>query len=174
MSVRGRAAPSGAFPRVLSPSLLWTGGCLNISYNDRIVHSHVCAYLVSGVTRSILIDTGNAPDWPRMERDVESFLDGRPLDYVFPTHGELPHCGLLTQWLTKYPDALAVGALRDFPLYYPDFASRMRNIAAGEAIDLGGDRRIVFIPPVWRDLRDTLWAFDTAERTLFVSDGFAY
>lgn len=168
-----RHPPSGSFPRVLSPSLLWTGGCLNILYHDRVVHSHVCAYLVVGSDKTMLVDTGNAPDWARMEQDVERFLDGRKLDYVFPTHGELPHCGLLPQWLDKYPEALAVGALRDFPLYYPEYAHRMRNVDPGESIDLG-DRRIVFIPPVWRDLRDTLWAFDTTERTLFVSDAFAF
>lgn len=173
MTAAGREPPSGTFPRALSHSLLWTGGCLDVAYHGRIVHSHVCAYLVLGSGKTVLVDTGNAPDWPRMERDVERFLDGRPLDYVFPTHGELPHCGLLTAWLTKYPDAVAVGALRDFPLYYPRFRGRMRNLGAGEAIDLG-DRRLVLIPPVWRDLRDTLWAFDTKDRTLFVSDAFAF
>lgn len=100
-------------------------------------------------------------------------MEGRPLDYVFPTHGELPHCGLTQSWMRKYPEALAVGAMRDFKLSHPEFSHRMRDVAAGDAIDLG-DRRIVFVPPVWRDLKDTLWAFDTLERTLFVSDAFAY
>ena len=165
--------PTGRFPRRLSETLLWTGGCLDVLYGDKVVHSHLCAYLVLGSEKTMLVDTGNAQDWPRIARDVADFLDGRPLDYVFPTHGELPHCGLLSEWLDTYPGALAVGALRDFPLYYPAHASRMRMVAAGDAIDLG-DRRIVFVPPVWRDLCDTLWAFDTTERTLFVSDAFAY
>lgn len=164
---------TGHFPRRLSPTLLWTGGCLDISYHGRTVHSHVCAYVVRGTKKSIMIDTGNAADWPRIERDVEEFLKGHPLDYVFPTHGELPHCGLIQAWLRKYPNAVAVGEMRDFKLYYPEYADRMRSIAAGDAIDLG-DRRIVFVPPVWRDLKDTLWAFDTLDRTLFVSDAFAY
>ncbi len=168
-----RDQPTGHFPRRLSETLLWTGGCLNIAYHDQEVHSHVCAYLVVGSRQTILIDTGNAQDWPRIRDDVTRFLEGRPLDYVFPTHGELPHCGLLTAWLDLYPKALAVGALRDFPLYYPHHAHRMRMVSAGEAIDLG-DRRLVFLPPVWRDLPDTLWAFDTKERVLFVSDAFAY
>lgn len=164
---------TGHFPRRLSPTLLWTGGCLDISYHGRTVHSHVCAYVVRGTKKSIMIDTGNAADWPRIERDVEEFLKGHPLDYVFPTHGELPHCGLIQAWLRKYPNAVAVGEMRDFKFYYPEYADRMRSIAAGDAIDLG-DRRIVFVPPVWRDLKDTLWAFDTLDRTLFVSDAFAY
>jgi flavorubredoxin len=167
------AKPTGHFPRVLSESLLWTGGCLKVGYHDRIVHGHLCTYLVRGSEKSMLIDTGNATEWRQVEQDVERFLDGRPLDYIFPTHGELPHCGLLTNWLDKYPDAIAIGALKDFPLYYPQHADRMRNVALGDAIDLG-DRQIVFVPAIWRDLCDTLWAFDTKERTLFVSDAFAY
>lgn len=173
MSESHRDPPSGRFPRRLSRSLLWTGGCLDIGYHGRTVHSHVCAYVVLGTRKAIIVDTGNAADWPRIESDVEAFLAGRPLDYVFPTHGELPHCGLFEAWMRKYPEAIAVGALRDFPLYYPEYAHRMRNVEAGDSIDLG-DRRIVFVPPVWRDLKDTLWAFDTRERTLFVSDAFAY
>ncbi|QIB33111.1 MBL fold metallo-hydrolase [Ancylobacter pratisalsi] len=173
MTTKHADAPSGHFPRVLSPSLLWTGGCLDILYHDRVVHSHVCTYLVRGSDKTLLVDTGNAADWVRVEKDVERFLDGRPLDYIFPTHGELPHCGLFQQWMRKYPEAIAVGKLRDFLLYYPEFAGRMRHVDVGDAVDLG-DRRIVFVPPVWRDLKDTLWAFDTAERTLFVSDAFAY
>ncbi|WP_332682473.1 MBL fold metallo-hydrolase [Bosea sp. (in: a-proteobacteria)] len=164
---------TGRFPRKLSDTLLWTGGCLNIDYHGRNVHSHVCTYLIRGSEKTMLVDTGNAYDSRRVEQDIEAFLDGRTLDYIFPTHGELPHCGLLTRWMDKYPESIAVGALRDFPLYYPEHAHRMRNVAAGDAIDLG-DRRIVFVPPIWRDLRDTLWAFDTTERSLFVSDAFAY
>ena len=55
-----RQPPTGHFPRALSDSLLWTGGCLDVLYHDKIVHSHVCAYLVRGSAKTILIDTGNA------------------------------------------------------------------------------------------------------------------
>ncbi len=173
MKLNGCAAPTGRFPRVLSNDLLWTGGCLNINYHDKMVHAHACTYLLKGSDKTILVDTGNALDWGRVEGDIERFLDGRNLDYIFPTHGELPHCGLLSAWMKKYPKATAVGALRDFRLYYPELSHRMRDVAAGDAIDLG-DRRFVFVPAIWRDLRDTLWAFETKERTLFVSDAFAY
>lgn len=165
--------PTGHFPRQLNDTLLWTGGCLNIDYNGTTVHSHACTYLILGSEKTILVDTGNAFNWPTLEKEVEDFLAGRPLDYIFPTHGELPHCGLLSNWMDKYPAAIAVGPLRDFPLYYPGHADRMRTLSAGDAIDLG-DRRILFLPPIWRDLHDTLWAFDTKDRVLFVSDGFAY
>ena len=40
-------------------------------------------------------------------------------------------------------------------------------------IDLG-DRQFMAVEPVIRDLRTTLWGFDTGERVLFPGDGFAY
>lgn len=174
MAAQCPAPPTGSFPRVLSPTLLWAGGCLNVPYNGQIVHSHTSTFLILGEKKTLLVDTGNAADWPEVERSVVECLDGRPLDYIFPTHGELPHCGLLNQWMEKYPELLAVGPVRDFKLFLPRYADRMREVQPGESIELGEDRRFLFLPAVWRDLNETLWGFDTKERTLFVSDAFAY
>src|SRR5690606_11861120 len=95
------------------------------------------------------------------------------LDYIFLTHCEFPHAGLVEQWLKKYPEAAVIGNVHDFRLYYPDLWDRFRIVKAGDAVDLGG-RKIVFMPGIWRDLPDTLWAFDTSDRILFVADGFAF
>ena len=43
----------------------------------------------------------------------------------------------------------------------------------GDEIDLG-DRRFIAVEPVIRDLRTSLWGFDTGARALFPGDGFAY
>ena len=166
-------APRGQFPRVIRPDLLWTGGTLDFPYGDELVYGHFCTYLIKGSQKSLLVDTGHPIHWPQLERDVEQFLDGRPLDYVFPTHCELPHNGLFGDWLRKYPEAVGVGSLADYPLYFPDLADRMLSVQPGEALDLG-DRQFLFVPPVWRDLADTLWGFDTKARTLYASDAFAY
>jgi len=168
-----REPATGRFPRCLRPDLLWTGGCLDIPYEGQIVHSHFGVYLVLGSEKSILIDTGHPSHWRDLERHVAEFLDGRPLDYIFPTHLELPHAGLIQEWMQAYPDAIAVGRMDDYPLYYPELAGRMRNVEAGQAISLG-DRAFRFLPPVYKDLPQTLWGFDDGSRTLFVSDAFAY
>jgi len=34
----------------------------------------------------------------QIEAALDAFLDGRQLDYIFPTHPELPHCGLMPSW----------------------------------------------------------------------------
>ena len=162
----------GRLPRVVTPNLLWTGGCLSIEYQGELAHGHFSTYLVLGSEKSMLVDTGHASHWKAAEKHVEEFLDGRPLDYVFPTHAEFPHGGLAAHWMKKYPNAICVGDVPEYPLYWPDLAPRIRQIAVGDEIDLG-DRKMVFVPAIWRDLK-SLWAFDTVGRVLFVSDGFSY
>src|SRR5690606_2484328 len=121
---------------------------------------------------SCLIDTGHTGHWSTLEPDVEQFLRGRPLDYVFVTHAEFAHGGALPLWMAKYPEAVCVGPMDNYHLCYPEFADRVRTVAAGDHLDLG-DRRLVFIPAIWRDLPRSLWGFDATDRTLFVSDAFA-
>jgi len=162
----------GALPRRVLPDLLWTGGCLPLDYLGEVVHGHMGVFLIRGSGKTLLVDTGNPLHWKQVERDVEMFLGDRPLDYVFLTHGEFPHAGLMAQWLEKYLDAVAVGDLPEYPLMYPDLADRIMQVRAGDSLDLG-DRRIVFLPAIWRDIA-TLWAFDTRDRVLFVSDAFGY
>lgn len=165
--------PTGALPRVVTPHLLWTGGCLPLKYHDEWVHGHFSNYAVRGDGKSMLIDTGHPAHWRSIESAVERFLEETPVDYIFITHGELPHAGLIAQWFEKYPDAIAFGDIREYPLYYPQYAHRFKVVKAGDSVDLG-DRRIVFLPAVWRDLTTTLWAFDTTDRVLFVSDAYGY
>ncbi len=162
---------TGHLPRRITPSCLWTGGCIPSSVDG--MHAHYSMYVVRGSERTLLVDTGHPLHWAEVEADVERFLDGRPVDFVFPTHGELPHGGLLERWLRKYPDALAVGDLRDYHLYYPGLVDRLHQVAPGDVLPLG-DRDLLFVPAVWRDLPDTLWAFDPLDRILFLSDACAY
>ncbi len=172
MLTRSPNQPTGELPRTVTPNLFWTGGCLSIEYQGELAHGHFSTYVVLGSEKSMLVDTGHAVHWQKSAKDVETFLNGRPLDYVFLTHGEFPHAGMVAHWLKKYPNAIAIGNVPEHPLYYPHLADRIRMIKAGDQINLG-DRNMVFIPAVWKDL-PTLWAFDDKDRVLFVSDGFAF
>ncbi len=164
--------PTGSLPRLVNDNLLWTGGCLTIDYKGEATHGHFSLFVIRGSRKTMMIDTGHAIHWREAAQHVADFLGDRPLDYVFMTHGEFPHAGLMPHWLNKYPDAIAIGALPEYPLYYPDLADRMQMVKAGDTIDLG-DRVIEFVPSIWRDL-PTLWAFDHKDRVLFGSDGFAF
>jgi len=162
---------TGTLPRAVTPDCLWTGRCLPSSLPD--MHAHYSLYLLKGLKATVLIDTGHPIHWDEVKADIDAFLDGRAIDYIFPTHSELPHSGLLERWMREFPEAIAVGDMRDYPLYYPSLASRFRQVSPGDSLDLG-DRDFIFLPAVWRDLPDTLWAFDTKDRILFLSDACAY
>lgn len=113
-------------------------------------------------------------DWAAIAAGLDELLGGRTLDYVFPTHPEMPHAGNLGRLLTKYPEALAVGDMRDFHLYYPAFVDRFVEHRAGDALELGDDMRFEVVEAIIKDLPNTLWGYEPSRRILFVADGFAY
>ncbi|MGX8014219.1 MBL fold metallo-hydrolase (plasmid) [Mesorhizobium sp. ORM8.1] len=167
------SAIRGNLPRIIGSDTMWTGRCLDVNYQGEVVHSHFSAYLIKGSEKCIMIDTGHPIHSREIEQDIDDFLDGRIIDYIMPTHAEFPHGGLMPKWLKKFPNAVAIGDLRDYDLYYPEFKGRMTCVLPGDTVDLG-DRKILFVPAIWRDIPNTLWAFDSKTRTLFVSDGFSY
>jgi flavorubredoxin len=159
-------------PRLINPDFLWVGGCLDIDYKGEAVHSHFGAFVVRGTEKSLMIDTGHPFHRPEIERALDEFLGGQPLDYILPTHPELPHCGLLPTWVRKFPDVQVVGDIGDYHLLYPELGDRFRQVELGQTIDLGG-RRIMVVPSIWGDMANTRWAFDTKDAILFVSDAYA-
>jgi flavorubredoxin len=101
-------------------------------------------------------------------------LEGRSLDYVFVSHQEIPHTGNLGRLLRTYPNAIAVGDVRDYHLFHPEIElSRLVQMRHGDELDLG-DRRIVFLDALWKDLSGTMWAYDTRLKMLFSADAFGY
>ena len=105
---------------------------------------------------------------------TELFARGiAPLQYLFVTHQETPHCGGLGRILARFPETILCGDVSDYHLAFPQYEHRMRSMNEGDAIDLGG-RSLMAVEPVIRDLRTTWWGFDTRERVLFPGDGFAY
>lgn len=159
-------------PRLLTPDVLWTGGCVELDIRGERVHSHFSNFVVRGSKRSILVDTGHPMHADQIERAYDAFLDDTQPEYIFTTHLEYPHCGLLPKWLQKYPAAQVIGDVRDYELYYPEHAGRFIQKEPGDFVDLG-DRKFAIVPAIWCDLKETLWGFDTKDRILFVADGFS-
>jgi flavorubredoxin len=160
-------------PREIAPGIHWLGGCLQTISGGPGVHYHVSTYLVVGDRASLLVDTGDPIHWEQIDAALPDLLRDAPLDYVFPTHPELPHAGNLPRLHERYPDISVVGDVRDFHIHYPELTPNLVTYRAGDRIDLGG-RTIEFVPALVRDLPNSLWAVETATGTLFVSDGFAY
>jgi flavorubredoxin len=180
--VSGRS-PAPVLPREMAPGLTWLGTCLEVlpriqgAYlkhaGSSILHAHQSFYLVAGERATAIVDTGQPQHWPAIERQLERALGGRTLDYVFPTHPEYVHYGLLPYWLRKYPEARAIGDTRNFHLFYPDLVDRFDRVRPGDSIDLGG-RSLLVVDAIIHDIPNSLWAYDTGSRTLFTSDAFAY
>lgn len=164
---------SHTLPRTIGPGVHWLGDCLQLEFEDRIIHGHMSAFLVVGERETLLVDTGHPSHWPAVQAQLAAVLGGRSLDWVFPTHQEMPHAGNLPRLARAYPDLRVVGDVQDYHLYFPELEGRLDQRRAGDSLDLGG-RQVVFVPAVWRDLPTTLWAFDRGSKTLFPADGFMY
>lgn len=159
--------------RVIADGVTWLGGCLSANAEGQEVHYHVSTYLVMGSRASILVDTGDPAHQATVLAQLDHALGGRPLDYVFPTHPEIPHAGNLPALLARYPSAVVVGNICDYALHFPEYRDRLRAKAAGDVLDLG-DREFRFLPAFIRDLENTLWGYDSGAAMMFVSDGFSY
>lgn len=170
---RSTDAVGPQFPRAIAPDTYWFSTCLPFSVNGREVHNHNSCFLVKGQKATVLIDTGLPFSWNELKTHLLSVLAGRPLDYIFATHPESPHMGNTGPLLELFPSAVLIGDLRNYHLYYPEMINRFSHKNEGDEIDLG-DRRLIMVHAAVHDLQNTLWAYDTLHKVLFVSDGYPY
>ncbi|HWM35149.1 MAG TPA: MBL fold metallo-hydrolase [Pseudolysinimonas sp.] len=159
--------------RELAPGVSWIIGCIAVGHGDTLIHSHASAYLLTGEHHSALIDTGYPRHWPELDTILDELLGDRGLDYIIPTHPEIPHAGLVRQLIDKYPDSVVAGDVRDYHAYFGIPEERLRAVPEGEVLDLGG-LRLEVADAVILDLPATVWLFEHTTRTLFVADAFAY
>lgn len=161
------------FARHIDSDVYWLGGCLVAFSPGQEIHYHVSTYLIVGQDATVLVDTGDPAHADLVMEQLQSILGARTLDYVFPTHPEIPHAGNLPRLLEHYPGAQIVGDVRDYALHYPEYSDRLVAMKPGDRLKLGG-RDLVMMPAHIRDLENTLWAYDTGSGALFVSDGFSF
>ena len=161
-------------PREIAAGVWWVGGCLESAAFDHPVHFHVSAYLIVGTERALLVDTAAPAMWSELDADLDRILGGRPLDYVVPTHPEIPHAGNLGKLLSKYPQAVATGDLRDYHLYFPDHVGQMRPVPHGTTIELGGGYRFTILDAIIEDLPNTVWGYEHKAQVLFPVDALGY
>ena len=120
-----------------------------------------------------MIDTGHPRHSEAIDRQLDLVLGTRTLDYIFPTHTEMPHAGNLPHLAARHPEATICGDVRDYHLYYPELSRRLLRSSVGTTLDLGGTV-FRFMPALIHDLSNTLWGYDGQTGSLFVSDGFAF
>jgi flavorubredoxin len=177
--VRGK----DGFPREIAPGIWWLGGCFPMRADDgrgydtggvKEIHSHVASYLVVGADKALMVDTGTPANWKEVSGYLDQILGSRPLDWIVPTHWEVPHAGNLEKLFDKYPNSQAGGDLRDFHLAYPQYEARIHILDAGHTLDLGGGVRFVVLPAPVKDLVNSVWGYEAREQVMFTADGFSY
>ena len=169
----------GGLPRKVLPDLAWVGGCSNSAgwpgraNTTPVTHEPCMAYVILG-QKTLMLDTGHYGLWYSLEGQLDAMLQGRPLDYVFLSHPEIPHTGNLGRLLAKYPGCKAIGDVRDYHLFHPEVAlDRLVMAKHGDRLDLG-DREVVFLDAIWKDLSGTMWTWDAKLKMLFTVDLFGY
>jgi flavorubredoxin len=176
-TLRARQVIGDGLPRLLAPGTYWLGDCILMPPlpDGTIEHSYSSTYLVHGDEHSLLVDTGHPKDWPVVAGQLDDLLANvaPPLRWIFPTHPEVTHSGNLGRLLAKFPDAEACGDMRDYHLLFPSFIDRFVPMTLGDELELG-NRTIVFVEAVFRDLVSTLWAYDRRERVIFTGDGLGF
>lgn len=159
-------------PREVAPGIHWLGQCQEGVANGAAFHQHFSAYVVVGPTATLMVDTGMPSAWDTIQRQLDAVLAGRDLNWLLPTHPELPHAGNLPRLAARYPNARIVGAVRDYHLAFPELADRLLILEEGESIDLGGGYRVIRVESVLRDLSNTAWTYEAKQLVLFTADGF--
>jgi flavorubredoxin len=159
--------------REISDGLHWLCGCISLEYKGRMIHSYVAPYLIIGSEKTLMVDSGHGGHWQMVGEKVDRLLDGRPLDYLFPTHPEMPHAGNVSRLMDAHPGCKIVGDVRDLHLYFPEYVDAFVPKAPGDSLDLG-DRTFSFQEAIVRDLTNTQWGFDDKSGVLFVADGFGF
>jgi len=167
-------------PIEAAPGLFWLGGCSDSGNwpgreGVRHTHEHCSAWLVVGSEKTLMIDTGHFAHWYAVEGQLEKSLAGRTLDYILPSHQEIPHSGNLGRLMAKYPRSVAIGDVRDYHLFYPEVEpERLIMMSDGEEVSLGDGEQFVILDAIWKDLTGTMWGYDTRLKALFPSDGLGY
>jgi flavorubredoxin len=165
---------SSDLPREVAPGVTWMGACVTFQLPDKLIHGHNSTYLAQGTERAVMVDTGSPSNWNEIEQVLDDRLGGRPLDYVFPSHPELPHTGNLPRLVAKYPDVQIVGDIRDYHLFFPTVVDNLHPRVPGDRLDLGGGVEFVIAEALILDLPNTQWAYVPTAKTLFTTDGFCY
>lgn len=96
------------------------------------------AFLLTSGGHSALIDTGFSHCAETLVKNVESVLEGKPLEMILLTHSHYDHvCGAM-RCMERWPDAqVAASAYTKYVFTRPSALDLMRKMSAGAAAECG-------------------------------------
>lgn len=160
-------------PREISPGVWWMPKCLISGLTGSISHVHTAPFLIVGEQETLLYDTGPPGHWSVVVEDLVQLLAGRRLDWIVPSHPEVPHCGNVHRLLERFPESTVTGDVRDYHIYYPQHDRRFMERERYSVIDLGGPRFRLLPAPI-KDLPSTQWGYEETSQVMFVADAFSF
>lgn len=135
-----------------------------VSYNS---------YLIAD-EHTALVDTleyGSDPDYLT---NIDTILDGRPLEYLIINHLEPDHSSMIGEILRTYPDVTVVGNCTTFKLlanYYAVPQEQKLEVMDGSTLSLG-HHVLTFAWVPWVHWPETMVTYDTTDKVLFSCDAF--
>lgn len=132
------------------------------------------AYLVIGEKKKALIDTAN----PGFEKDlierITQITDPKDLDYVVMNHAEPDHAGSIPHIMainTKATLVTSIKGAKMAQIFYKVPENRIKAVADGETIDLGG-KTLRFIEAPMLHWPETMFTYVPESKALFPCDFF--
>jgi len=129
------------------------------------------AYLVRGRDKIALIDAVE----PAKLHVLETYLAGVPkVDYLISQHTEQDHSGGIPWVLGRYPGIRVLSSEPAKPMLVDHLgleAARIRTVADGERLDLGG-KTLRFISTPWVHWPETMSTYLEEDKVLFSCDWF--
>lgn len=159
-------------PRQLAPDVYWLQECGpdRDPGGPRAVHVPQHAYLLAG-DRTLLFDTLSPASTDHVLAELDAVLEDG-LDYLVPSHPDVPHAGNTRAILEAHPEAelLAPRYGTAHGLYHLGDA---RKVGEGDRLDLGG-LEASFHEAAFPDAAIHLWLFERTTRTLFTVDWLGF
>jgi flavorubredoxin len=137
----------------------------------RALHLPQNAYLLRG-ERTLLFDTLSPAAGGWVVDEVDTVLDGAPLDYLVVSHPDVPHAGNTAKLLRAHPEATLVAPAfgETHALYHLEGAIKA---GPGDGIDLGGPT-VTFQEATFLDHSMHVWMTEESTGTLFTVDWLGF
>ena len=165
--------------RKITDDLYWVGG------NDRRLERFENIFPIpNGVTynsyllldeKTVLFDTVDTAIGRQFLENIETVLDGRPLNYLVINHMEPDHCSLIEDLLLRHPDMQIIGNAKTFPMidqfYGMDLEGKKIIVKEGETFSCGKHTLHFIMAPMvhWPEVMMT---YDDTDKVLFSADAF--
>ena len=156
---------------------LWSVGVLNPALRvfDIVMESKYGtsynAYLLTG-EKNVLIETVHTDYFDEYLDNIRQVIPVEDVDYLIMNHNEPDHSGSVAKLLAVCPK-LEIIATKAGKKHLQDITNNpdlpCRAVAAGDTLDLG-DRVLEFIPAPMLHWADSMFTWDSKDKTLFTCD----